>query len=642
MILKTVCLRATSFFYRLSLRTLPKSLRIDYADEFDLYYDDLIRDVRREGVTRICAATFHMIGDVLFAAARERWRAIFGPLPFGRIECTPKARRALCLAAVEAEVVGDSCCSSGHVLLGLLREGRGLAAKVLAEIGMTVAPLRAIVALVAEASPESNREVLPIDLQSELLTSAREQAASLGHDFLGTEHVLLALLCRSDERLKDVFRKAGVTADEIRAAILSTVAGTPPLTAATPTRPSVKFLRCATKVAVIVCVLFALGVAIRLYGQSNEGEPFRSEPVPSPVKSESDVRKKYQSNEIDIPLKDGQRFKCTLIMPESTGRSPAVLMIPGYVAGYHNRAEEAFRGGAEDTGTTLSRYLAGLGIAVLRIPIGGGTAGREPSMSADDLADRAIQCIEYLRTRSDINPKQVGIIGQSVGGYIATMAAARSSDVAFVVTLATPVESIDSTFLEVLDRVLSGGGAPQTERNSVKKQMEDIFAAAAKGAKPEDIRPQVEQFLRAEYKWLTKEQRNLAGKDEDEFVKRILDDHVQDTTSPMFRSLIGHDVTETLAKIHSPQLILFGERDYKVEPTRSAEIAKTALKKANANDCTVEIIGGADHFFEARVGGVGTSNGGAERRFAPGFLDLLSKWLLEHVGSEQSATPSTN
>ena len=109
--------------------------------------------------------------------------------------------------------------------------------------------------------------------------------------------------------------------------------------------------------------------------------------------------------------------------------------------------------------------------------------------------------------------------------------------------------------------------------------MEKVFAAAANGAKPEDIRPDLEEFLRAEHAWLSEEQRALVGKTPDEFIKRIADEHLKDVTSPMFRSLIGYNATETLAKTRCPALMLFAGRDRKVDPSKSREMAKTAPRK---------------------------------------------------------------
>jgi dienelactone hydrolase len=135
--------------------------------------------------------------------------------------------------------------------------------------------------------------------------------------------------------------------------------------------------------------------------------------------------------------------------------------------------------------------------------------------------------------------------------------------------------------------------------------------------------------------WLTKEQRQFVGKDADEFVKRIADDHVRDVTSPMVRSLIGYDATGTLTKIRSPALLLFAERDRKVDPSMSSAIAKAALKKTGRKDWSVEVIAGADHFFEVSGPITRPQERGAEQRLSREFLETLTNWLSKYTSLDK-------
>jgi dienelactone hydrolase len=341
----------------------------------------------------------------------------------------------------------------------------------------------------------------------------------------------------------------------------------------------------------------------------------------------------YRIESVEIILRSNLPFQGTLTLPESSKQFPAILLIPGYVPGYRNRSEEEWRAkGEADTGTALARHLASVGIAVLQVPIGGGAAGNEPSISAGDLADRAVDCMRYLQGRQDIDAKRVGIIGQSIGGFVATLAAARSNDFALAVTLATPMESIDRTFDETLDRVLRDGGAPEAERTAIRGRLEKIVTAASKGAPPDELRDDLREFLRSEYPWLPKPQRQLIGKDAEEFVNKLAEDHLRDFTSPMFRSLIRQDMTQTLAAVHCPMLILFAEKDFKVEPVRSSSIAEAALQNASRENSTVRVVPGVNHFFEGpnRTSSVAQMS---NSRFPRAFLDSITPWLLKNLAA---------
>jgi dienelactone hydrolase len=66
----------------------------------------------------------------------------------------------------------------------------------------------------------------------------------------------------------------------------------------------------------------------------------------------------------------------------------------------------------------------------------GGSSGRKQLSSVQQLADDLVAGVAFLKTRAEVNPKRIGIIGHSFAGLTAPMAAVRSSDVAFVITLA--------------------------------------------------------------------------------------------------------------------------------------------------------------------------------------------------------------
>ncbi len=166
-------------------------------------------------------------------------------------------------------------------------------------------------------------------------------------------------------------------------------------------------------VASFVCA--SLAVAGRVLAQSQISTPDRP----------SELAAQQKADEIQIPLKNGATLKATLSIPKSTKLVPAVLIIPGYITGHRPRDEEAFRQPGEDSGTLLARYLLSQGFAVMRVPIGEGPNGNEPSLSITDLADRELDCIAYLKTCAEIDAKQIGIMGQSIGGFIGMAAAAR-------------------------------------------------------------------------------------------------------------------------------------------------------------------------------------------------------------------------
>ena len=78
-------------------------------------------------------------------------------------------------------------------------------------------------------------------------------------------------------------------------------------------------------------------------------------------------------------------------------------------------------------------------------------------------------------------------------------------------------------------------------------------------------------------------------------------------------------------------LILFAEKDIKVEPNRGSQIATALLQKSGRTNGTVKIITGATHFFERSEQEAESESSVPERRFAPMFLELMRNWLLKNT-----------
>ena len=128
---------------------------------------------------------------------------------------TQRARRVLSLAHTEAERARQSMIGTEHLLLGLADEDGGVAGRVLRELGLEPARVRE---MVERVSPPGRGTEGKIDLAPEtqqVLEFAVDEARRLGHHYIGTEHILLALV-RVEGTAMDVLRRLGVTPDQIR------------------------------------------------------------------------------------------------------------------------------------------------------------------------------------------------------------------------------------------------------------------------------------------------------------------------------------------------------------------------------------------------------------------------------------------
>ncbi|MGQ5262286.1 Clp protease N-terminal domain-containing protein [Micromonospora sp. ZYX-F-536] len=138
---------------------------------------------------------------------------------FGRF--TPRARNVVMASQEEARASGNAEIGSEHLVLGLLAEPEALAARVMAGRGVSPEALREAVAAVLPPAADQVPDLIPYDARGKkALELTFREALRLGHNYIGTEHILLALLEQEDGAgvLTDLgLDKAAVEADLLTA-----------------------------------------------------------------------------------------------------------------------------------------------------------------------------------------------------------------------------------------------------------------------------------------------------------------------------------------------------------------------------------------------------------------------------------------
>jgi dienelactone hydrolase len=153
----------------------------------------------------------------------------------------------------------------------------------------------------------------------------------------------------------------------------------------------------------------------------------------------------YDVEEIVCENKEaGVKLAGTLTLPRAKGPFPAVRIIGG--SGSLNRDDECF---GHRTFLVLADYLTRRGLAVLRLDKRGvfKSGGQYENATTKDFASDALASMEYLKSRKEIDPERIGLIGHSEGAMIAPMLAAESPDIAFIVMIAGPGVPLDEAMI---------------------------------------------------------------------------------------------------------------------------------------------------------------------------------------------------
>ena len=139
---------------------------------------------------------------------------------------TERARQVVVLAQDEARALKHNYIGTEHILLGLLREEEGLAARVLESLDITVEEVRAQIARIVGQGDEVTTGQIPFTPRAKkVLELALREALSLGHNYIGTEHILLGLVRENEGVAARILLDFDADAEKIRNEIIRMLSG---------------------------------------------------------------------------------------------------------------------------------------------------------------------------------------------------------------------------------------------------------------------------------------------------------------------------------------------------------------------------------------------------------------------------------
>lgn len=319
----------------------------------------------------------------------------------------------------------------------------------------------------------------------------------------------------------------------------------------------------------------------------------------------------YRSEEITFSnSKDSLKLAGTLTIPSESGRYPAVVLISG--SGPQNRNSEIF---GHKPFLVLADYLTKQGIAVLRFDDRGvgASEGDLSKATSKDLSNDVEAAVDFLKSRQEINPDEIGLIGHSEGGLIAPMVAKNSKDVDFIILLAGQGLRGDKNLL-LQKRILEQkSGIDELTVN----QGQQIFSGAyelIRNSKEEKLETKLQEYF----------QKQFAGRLNENQINTL----VQQIASPWMKYYLKHDPAPILETTTIPVLALFGENDFQVPPVENSKIVKESLEKAENDKVQVIVFDNLNHLFQESSTGMPNEYGEIEQTISPKVLETISNWIL--------------
>jgi ATP-dependent Clp protease ATP-binding subunit ClpC len=139
---------------------------------------------------------------------------------------TDRARRVVVLAQEEARLLAHNYIGTEHILLGLIHEGEGVAAKALESLGISLEAVRAQVEEIIGQGGSSPSGHIPFTPRAKkVLELSLREALQLGHNYIGTEHILLGLIREGEGVAAQVLVKLGADLSRVRQQVIQLLSG---------------------------------------------------------------------------------------------------------------------------------------------------------------------------------------------------------------------------------------------------------------------------------------------------------------------------------------------------------------------------------------------------------------------------------
>ena len=303
----------------------------------------------------------------------------------------------------------------------------------------------------------------------------------------------------------------------------------------------------------------------------------------------------------------------TFSVPNGQGPFPAVLLIAA--SGPEGRDENA---DGHLVFVVLADHLLRQGVAVLRYDKRGvgASTGDFDKATFDDLVSDAAAAFRYLKSRPEVDPHRVGVIGHSEGGSIGPAVAVTDKDVAFVVAMAGSGLSGEFRITEHWVYVAEEGGASSEQQAKVRAMGQQIFRLVAATSDDAAANGRIAALIDA----AVADKSLSSGEAAD----------IRQLMTPQFvRMELNDNPLSYLKKVSVPVLALVGSLDHTVPAGPYVEVMRPVLETIPGSK--LEVLPGLNHVMQTAQTGSPRRSGSSKESISPLALRAIGDWTAEQV-----------
>jgi pimeloyl-ACP methyl ester carboxylesterase len=260
----------------------------------------------------------------------------------------------------------------------------------------------------------------------------------------------------------------------------------------------------------------------------------------------------------------------------------------------------------------------------------GGSTGSTSESTTEDFAGDVIEAVKFLQSRDEIRHDQIGLCGHSEGGIVAPLAASKDKDITFIILIAGTGVTGKEIIFKQTELILKA----ECETNEdIKKSLEEqkkLFDNISSGKEKEEIIADIKKQILENFDELPDEIKESIV-DKEEYAETSAKAKYEQLSSPWMTYFLSYDPAPALEKVTCPVLLIFGELDLQVPVIQNDQPMVDALIKGGNKDYEVKIFPNANHLFQTTNTGSPTEYAELPKEFVPGFLDFMTKWILDRV-----------
>lgn len=329
----------------------------------------------------------------------------------------------------------------------------------------------------------------------------------------------------------------------------------------------------------------------------------------------------YISEDVKFENRDaGITLAGTLTLPANGDNFPAVILISG--SGGQNRDEEIMN---HRPFLVLSDFLTRNGVAVLRFDDRGvgESEGSQKGATTYDFATDVEAALAYLKSRQEINPKSIGLVGHSEGGLIAPIVAVdNKDDINFIVMMAGPGVRGDSLLILQNHYISQASGVSAAVVEASLKLNREAYKIIIENNDDNVIVEKIKILL-------DKELHKIIGMDSSNpQYQKVYNKLIGDLSNPWIKSFVRLDPSVALEKIGCAVLAINGTKDLQVSYKENLSAIEKALITGGNKKFTIKEFEGLNHLFQRCNTGLMNEYLTIEETIFPEVMEFILQWIV--------------